>query len=123
MLYEWFSLMLAQFPYTQVWGENLNGYLVGVVLGIGSGIVDALPGLVTAVLIFLITRFVGGMLDGFFERARPARSTVGWLDPDVVVPTRRLTTAGLWLFALAMAYPYLPGSQTRPSRGCRCCWA
>jgi small-conductance mechanosensitive channel len=35
----------------------------------------------------------------------------------VVVPTRRLTTAGLWLFALAMAYPYLPGSETQAFKG------
>jgi small-conductance mechanosensitive channel len=117
LLYEWLSLTLAQFPYTQVWGQNLNGYLFGVVAGIGSGILGALPGLATAVLIFLIARFVGRLLNAFFDRAQSGQIKVGWLDADVVVPTRRLTTAGLWLFALAMAYPYLPGSETQAFKG------
>ncbi len=117
VLYEWLSLTLAQFPYTQVWGQNLNGYLFGVAAGIGSGILGALPGLVTAVLIFLLTRFVGRLLSGFFDRVQKRQIKVGWLDPDIVVPTRRLTAVGLWLFALAMAYPYLPGSETQAFKG------
>jgi small-conductance mechanosensitive channel len=42
---------------------------------------------------------------------------VAWLDADVAVPTRRIATAVIWLFALAMAYPYLPGAQTEAFKG------
>ena len=31
--------------------------------------------------------------------------------------TRRLVSIGIWLFALAMAYPYLPGAQTEAFKG------
>ena len=31
--------------------------------------------------------------------------------------TRRIVNAALWLFALAMAYPYLPGAQTEAFKG------
>jgi hypothetical protein len=34
-----------------------------------------------------------------------------------VQPTRRIATAVLWLFALAVAYPYLPGSSSEAFKG------
>jgi small-conductance mechanosensitive channel len=34
-----------------------------------------------------------------------------------VGPTRRIATWLVWLFALAMAYPYLPGAQTEAFKG------
>jgi len=35
----------------------------------------------------------------------------------VVHPARRLATTALWLFALVMAYPYLPGSSSEAFKG------
>ena len=34
----WLGLVLARFPYTRAWGEQLNGYLLGVAAHIGGGI-------------------------------------------------------------------------------------
>jgi small-conductance mechanosensitive channel len=60
---------------------------------------------------------MAGLLDAFFERASHSRQRLSWLEPDVVGPTRRIAKAVLWLFALAMAYPYLPGSHTEAFKG------
>ena len=40
-----------------------------------------------------------------------------WLDADVAAPTQRIAKVVVWLFALAMAYPYLPGSDTEAFKG------
>lgn len=117
LLYTWVSTVLAQFPYTRVWSTHLRNYLVDIAVGIGTSIVGAVPGLVTAVLIFYITRFVAGLLDTFFDRASHSAQRLSWLEPDVVGPTRRIAKGVLWLFALAMAYPYLPGSHTEAFKG------
>ena len=37
--------------------------------------------------------------------------------PETAQPTRRLITAGTWLFAIVVAYPYLPGSETEAFKG------
>ncbi len=42
---------------------------------------------------------------------------ISWLDADLVGPTRRIAVIAVWLFALAMAYPYLPGSGTEAFKG------
>ncbi len=39
------------------------------------------------------------------------------IDADVVQPTRRIITAAIWLFALALAYPYFPGSSSEAFKG------
>ena len=43
--------------------------------------------------------------------------TARWIYPETAQPTRRLVTALLWLFAVVVAYPYLPGSQTEAFKG------
>ena len=42
---------------------------------------------------------------------------VGWVEPDNAIPTRRLFAVLVWLFALAMAYPYLPGAGSQAFQG------
>ena len=77
----------------------------------------AIPGLVTVVIIFVITRFFSRLAHAFFDQFSERRAAWGWLDADTAGPTRRIFVAVLWLFALAMAYPYLPGSHTEAFRG------
>jgi small-conductance mechanosensitive channel len=53
----------------------------------------------------------------FFNRIERGQLSVGGLDAATAIPTRRLVNAGVWLFALALAYPYLPGAQTEAFKG------
>ncbi len=115
--YVWLTYVLRLFPYTRPWGEQLRGYLMGLLGSILRGIVHAIPGLVTVVVIFVITRSIVHLLDGFFQRVEAQHIRIGWLDQDTARPTRRIVAVVLWLFALVMAYPYLPGAQTDAFKG------
>ena len=115
--YEWLSFVLSRFPYTRPWGENLDGYLFGVFVNIAQAAVAAVPGLGVALAIFLVARFCNGMLSGFFERLAKSDAPVPWLDKETMPTTRKLVAIAVWLFALAMAYPYLPGAQTEAFKG------
>jgi small-conductance mechanosensitive channel len=114
--YHWLSLVLRGFAYTRPWGEQLNGFLLGVLGTLGLAALRALPDLLVAVAIFALTAATARAAGAFLARAARAGS-IGWLDSDTLGPTRRLVSIGLWLFALAMAYPYLPGSDTDAFRG------
>ncbi len=37
LVYEWLSVCLAQFPYTQPWADGLNGFLLGTAATFGEG--------------------------------------------------------------------------------------
>lgn len=118
VVYRWLGYMLSQFPYTRPWGEQLTQFLVGVLRHIGLGALHALPDLVVAALIFVIAHAVIVAARPVFARPLTGRaSAVGWLDADTARPTQKLFNLGVALFALVMAYPYLPGSESEAFKG------
>ena len=115
--YQWATISLRQFPYTRPWGEQLQNYLIDTIVGILSAITGALPNLLVVFLIILLTQFTSKMLKAFFARIESGEVTVQWMSEDTARPTRKLTQALLWVFAIAMAYPYFPGSNTEAFKG------
>lgn len=115
--YAWLSFSLLRFPYTRPWGEGLHHFLVSVASDLFHGIVGAVPGLVIAGLILLLARGAVSVMGSLFTRIEQGHIGVHWIAPDSAGPTRRITTWLIWLFALAMAYPYLPGAQTEAFKG------
>lgn len=114
--YEWLSFVLSRFPYTRPWGESLNSYLLELATYLLTGMLDAVPGLVVALAIFFIARGFSAFSRRLLQRlARPG--TIPWLTQETLQPTVRLTSLAIWLFAVAMAYPYLPGSGTEAFKG------
>jgi small-conductance mechanosensitive channel len=115
--YRWTSYVLDQFPYTRVWGEGLNAFLVGVASQIGNGILTSLPDLLIAFVIFLLARGLLGLVRPFFDGIERGSFNLGWLDHDTARATRRLFGAAVWIFAVVMAYPYLPGAGSEAFKG------
>lgn len=115
--YEWLSFVLSRFPYTRPLGESLNTYLLQVAVYLFDGVISALPGLGIAVVIFFIARGFSGFVQRLLKRMAAPGSSDAWLNSETLQPTRRLTSLAIWLFALAMAYPYLPGSGTEAFKG------
>lgn len=117
LTYEWLSYSLSQFPFTRPLGEQLNHYLLNLVGKIGSATIKAIPDLFTAIVIFFLAKIVTHGLNSLFDRIENGNLEVTWLAADVVSPTRRIVKVAIWLFALTMAYPYLPGSGTEAFKG------
>jgi small-conductance mechanosensitive channel len=115
--YRWLSYVMLQFPATRPWGEQLAGFFAGVAQQLVGGTLRALPDLVVAGLILLLARGVNGLLAPIFARAEKGGVTAAWLDADTAKPTRRIVSIAVWLFAVVMAYPYLPGSQSDAFKG------
>jgi small-conductance mechanosensitive channel len=117
LVYEWLSIALGQFPFTRPWGEQLNGFLLGVLSRFSLAIVHAIPDLLVAAMIFWLAWLLTRLLRGFFRKVAVGRVQLSWLDADVAHITSKLCVGAVWLFALAMAYPYLPGSDTEAFKG------
>jgi small-conductance mechanosensitive channel len=117
VIYSTVTFVLRRFPYTRPWGESMKAILVGTTEHLGLGMVNALPGLFTAALIFVAARLVIRLLGVWFAAVEQGRITPRWIYPETALPTRRLSSALVWLFALVAAYPYLPGSQTEGFKG------
>jgi small-conductance mechanosensitive channel len=115
--YSWLTFVLRRFPYTRPWGESLRGFFFSTATHLGLGFMRAMPGIFTVAVIFLITRFFVRLANLLFEAVEQNRVTLPWVYPETAQPTRRLVVALFWLFAVVVAYPYLPGSGTDAFKG------
>lgn len=113
----WLTFVLRQFAYTRPWGERSTAWLLDVIEHFALATARAVPGLLTAILIFIIARLATRANTLFMQRVERGELQVAWLDADTVGPTRRLSNFVVWLFALAMAYPYLPGADSEAFKG------
>lgn len=115
--YLWLAFVLLQFSFTRPWGEGLGFWLLDLLGEFSHAILHAVPGLFTVAMIFVLTRFVADLVQGFFKRVEAGWLRVHWLEAETARATRRLVIVLLWLFALTVAYPFIPGSQTDAFKG------
>jgi len=110
--YLWLAFVLHQFPYTKPWGTQLGAYIVGLLGELATGALHAVPGLFSVVVIFLATRFVVRLVGALFRGVEQGTVAVRGLQPDTAGATRRIVTVLIWIFALTVAYQYIPGSES-----------
>lgn len=115
--YLWLAFVLRRFAWTRPWGEELGLFLLSTAKAFGAGTLRQLPDLVIVVFIALLTRFLVKLSDAFFEAVEEGRIRVSEAVAETTKPTRRIVASVLWIFALIMAYPYLPGSGTEAFKG------
>jgi len=117
VLYFWATAVLGRIPLTRAWSESMFGLVVDLALWVFHGIVEALPGLAMVTVIFLLTRSLVKIVGSIFTRIQQGELEVSWLDAAIAAPTRRVVVMLLWVFALVIAYPYIPGSSTKAFQG------
>lgn len=113
----WFTFVLGQFAYTRPWAERSTQWLLGLLQQFALGVAGAVPGLLTAALVFVIARQLVRTLGNVLRRVERGSVVLPWLDRDTAGPTRRVGQFIIWLFALALAYPFLPGASSEAFKG------
>lgn len=108
---------LAQFVATRPVSENLAATLSRLMRGILGATGAAVPGVFVSILIFLLAWIATQISTQLFHHVESSRMRLGVLDAHTAPTTRRIVNASVWLFAIAMAYPYLPGAHTEAFKG------
>jgi len=117
VVYVWLAFVFSRFPYTAPWGAKLGDYLVGLLSGFAHGVVAAVPGLFAVLVIILIARSVAQAVSRLLVRVEDGRASLAWLDPETAKATRWVALTLIWLFAIVVAYPYIPGSDSLAFKG------
>jgi small-conductance mechanosensitive channel len=116
-LYLWVTYVLQVFPYTRPWGEASADFLIALGRDLLVGLLSGVPGLITVLAIFWVTRLFLRVIGRFFDVVEDRSIEVTWLQPETSGATRRLVVAVVWIFAITVAYPYIPGSDSAAFKG------
>ena len=117
LAFKWLSFCLQQFPYTRYWGDQLDDNFLAFLREAVRAIVGALPDLLIIAAIVLTTRGVVWLAQAFFAGVESGRIQVEWMDVEAARATKRIVTLVIWLFALVMIFPYIPGSDSDAFKG------
>jgi small-conductance mechanosensitive channel len=113
----WLTFVLARFPLTEPLGDRLGSFVFNLLRDLGVGFVDALPGLTTVLVILFLTRALNEAIGSFFLSVRRGHTQVPGLHKETISATHRIVSVLVWGFGLAVAYPFIPMSNSDAFRG------
>lgn len=116
-LYGYLTYVLGRFTATQGLAAQLGDALLQAARGLGLGALELLPRLVAILLIVVVIRIVARGAGALFDAVERGSVELPWVHPDVVRPTRKLVTIGLWILGAVLIYPLIPGSGSAAFKG------
>ena len=99
------------FPQTRDLAETLFGYIMTPIKSILSSIVQYIPNLFTIIIIWLFIHYIIKGLKYISREIAAGRLKFSGFYADWAIPTFNLVRFLLYVFLIAMIYPYLPGSD------------
>ncbi|MFN9628865.1 MAG: mechanosensitive ion channel family protein [Cyanobacteriota bacterium] len=110
-------LLLGFFPPTQGIAEGLRKQLRDLVVNFLLGVVQAIPNLLSILVILVITVLVIRASQAWFKAVHHGRIRIPGFYQEWALPTARLVAILFTLAGLAAAFPYIPGSDSKVFQG------
>jgi small-conductance mechanosensitive channel len=110
-------IVFSLFPATEALASTLFGYILTPLKAIGLGIVAYIPNLITIIIILFIMKYVLRGLRFFSTQISRGKLVIPGFYADWAAPTFNILRVMVYAFALAIIYPYLPGSESRAFQG------
>jgi small-conductance mechanosensitive channel len=117
VLYVSLAVVLSLFPWTRPWGERLGSFLATTLTGVGMGLLHGVPGVFTVVVILYVARLVAHGVRVLFDGVERGAVGIPGIHRETAGPTRRIVVALVWLVAIAVAYPRVPGASSEAFKG------
>ena len=115
--YAYLHYVLGLFPWTRGFANQLYAIAINPLRIIGSGLVGIIPNLVFLAILTVIIRYVLKMIRVLFDGVGSGTVTLKGFDPEWAGPTYRLVRMLAIVFAIVVAYPYIPGSESGAFKG------
>ena len=109
--------ILGLFP----WTNNIATYTLDLVLDpvrkMWIGFIGFIPSLVFLIVLFLVTRYLLKLIKLFFTGIENGGIVIPDFDNDLAMPTFKILRFFIIAFAVVVAYPYIPGSDSNAFKG------
>ena len=117
MLMITFPIIFYIYPPTKAWATTIYNYILIPVKMIGKSIVDYIPNLFTILVIIVIMRYLMKGLRFITGEIEAGRLKISGFYTDWARPTFNLIRFLLYIFTVAIIYPYLPGADSNIFKG------
>ncbi len=117
LIYGFASFALSLFPQTRYTAHMLFQFVAAPLGDMVKAFIDSIPSLVFLVVWFYIARSGLKVARSVFAAIDTGRLQIKNFQVEWAWPTYRIVRLGIILFALVIAYPYIPGSQSAAFKG------
>lgn len=117
LIYVFLNYVLKLFPQTRYPAQRLMDMVIDPLNSMLSGIINYLPSLFFLIILFLVTRYLLRLLYGFFDAVNHQNLQFRNFEAEWAWPTYRIVRIIVFVFALVIAYPYIPGSSSDAFKG------
>jgi small-conductance mechanosensitive channel len=111
------GFVLALWPSTRGFARNIVAFAAAPLQVMIGGVVENIPRLVFLAVLFVVIRLALRMIRLFFHEVGLGAVTLRGFDADWAEPTYKILRVAVIAFALIVAYPYIPGSQSEAFKG------
>lgn len=115
--YLYLSVVFSFFPWTKGLASRLFAFAWNPLMAMADEVFAYLPKLFFLVIIILVTRYLLKLISLAFSGIREGTLRFEKFHPEWADPTYKLVRILVLAFALVIAFPYLPGSQSDAFKG------
>lgn len=116
-IYAYLDFVLKLFPATRVLGERLFSLVTDPLQSLGLAFLDQLPNLIFLVVLAVLVRYLLKLMRLYFEAIGRGALRFENFDAEWSLPTYKVLRLFVVIFALVVAYPYIPGSDSAAFKG------
>lgn len=117
IFYLWLPLLFSLFPDTKGIADTLLDFILDPLQVVGFAFLAYLPSLFFVIIIFFLTSKVVRLLKSLSNEVANSRLRLSGFHKEWATPTFNLMRVLIYLFALVIAFPYLPGSNSPAFQG------
>lgn len=117
LVYFYLNTVLGLFPWTRQVALVLLDLVLNPLKSLWFGFLYELPDIAFLVILVLVLRYLLKLTNMFFKGVARGRIKLRDFDPDWAFPTHRIVRFLMIMFAIIIAYPYIPGSDSLAFKG------
>ena len=116
-VYVYLDFVLKLFPLTRPLGERLFSLVTDPLQTLGLALLEELPNLAFLLVLVIVVRYVLKLTRLYFAAIERGALQFAHFDAEWSMPTYKIVRIFVVAFALVIAYPYIPGSESAAFKG------
>ncbi len=115
--YIYLHFVFSLYPWTRPLAARLLAILLDPLQAMGLGLIESLPGIAFVAVLAIVTRYILRLTRLYFESIDRGTVTLDRFDREWALPTYKIARLLIIAFAVVVAYPYIPGSNSEAFKG------